>query len=112
MRRFVWEFIAGMEPVARRRGARIKADVPPKLLVLADPSRLTQVLQNLVDNALKYGRPKRASVRIEASVQDGLARLSVRDDGPGIPRDQLQRIFEPFHRLDGRRVSARLPASR
>jgi PAS domain S-box-containing protein len=103
-RRFVWEFIAGMEPVARRRGARIKADVPPKLLLLADPSRLTQVLQNLVDNALKYGRAKRALVRIEASVQDGSARLSVRDDGPGIPRDQLQRVFEPFHRLDGRRV--------
>ena len=104
VRKFVWEFIAGMEPVARRRGARIKADVPPKLMVLADPSRLTQVLQNLVDNALKYGRPKRAFVCIEATVTDGLARLSVRDDGPGIPKDQLQRVFEPFHRLDGRRV--------
>jgi signal transduction histidine kinase len=66
--------------------------------VAADPDKVRQVLVNLVENAVKYTREG----RIEVSVQrrNGSVRFSVRDEGPGIPAAQHERIFEKFYRLD------------
>ena len=102
--RFVQDFVGGMEPVAKRRGAKLIADICPKLRLQADSARLTQVLQNLVDNAIKFGKPKRCTVRITAQEENGQARFAVVDDGPGIPQLQLERVFEPFHRVGGTRA--------
>ena len=101
--RFVDDFVAGMAPLAKRRGARLVAEISPKLRLHADSARLTQVLQNLVDNAIKFGKPKRTTVRITAEGAGGHARFAVSDDGPGIPEPQLERVFEPFHRLEASR---------
>lgn len=67
-----------------------------------DPDRLKQVMINLVGNALKAGSKH---VTLESSVQEGgqEVRLSVRDDGPGIPEDQLERLFDRFYRLEDSR---------
>ena len=70
--------------------------------VVADPDALRQVLTNLLDNARRYG-PARGRVTCMARrVHDGLA-VSVRDDGPGIAREHLPRIFERFYRADASR---------
>ena len=63
------------------------------------PLALKRCLTNLVDNALKYGQ------RAEIAVADGPARLKliVRDHGPGIPAMELEKVFEPFYRLEGSR---------
>ena len=68
----------------------------------ADPDRLTQVLRNLVRNAVAHTNP---GDRIEVSARglDGNLEIEVTDTGPGIPADQLGRIFERFHRVDGSR---------
>jgi two-component system phosphate regulon sensor histidine kinase PhoR len=70
------------------------------LMVRADAERLQQVLFNLVDNAIKYGRAG-GRVWIDARVADGaFSEVSVRDNGPGIPPDSLDRVFERFYRVD------------
>jgi two-component system phosphate regulon sensor histidine kinase PhoR len=70
------------------------------LKVRADSDRLEQVLGNLVDNAIKYGRPE-GKVRVGArAVDGGHVEVFVQDDGPGIPAESLSRVFERFYRVD------------
>jgi two-component system, OmpR family, phosphate regulon sensor histidine kinase PhoR len=72
----------------------------PELRVRGDSRRIEQVLCNLVDNAIKYGRAE-GTVTVSARVTDGgLVEVSVQDDGPGIPAEALDRIFERFYRVD------------
>jgi CheY-like chemotaxis protein len=74
--------------------------VPPAgLLVMGDPVRLEQVIANLVGNALKY-TPRRGHVWVQLQHAGAEAVLRVRDDGTGIPRDQLRRVFETFAQID------------
>jgi PAS domain S-box-containing protein len=68
----------------------------------ADPARLTQAFVKLLDNAIRYNRP-RGEVLIEAAVAGDRVRVSVRDDGPGLDAEQLAHLFEPFAR-SGRRA--------
>jgi two-component system OmpR family sensor kinase len=65
----------------------------------ADPDRLTQVLRNLVRNAVTHTNPG-DRISITARDSDSQLEIAVSDDGPGIPPDQLDQIFERFHRLD------------
>jgi len=70
------------------------------LAVRADADRLEQVLGNLIDNAIKYGRTK-GTVTVGGSArEDGQVEVFVQDDGPGIPPEALERVFERFYRVD------------
>ena len=66
----------------------------------ADPGRLEQVLSNLVDNAIKYGRTGGHVTVGARTIDDGKVEVFVRDDGPGLPADSLERVFERFYRVD------------
>lgn len=103
-----------MEPVLVNRvvegAARRVADVAPRLAlqirtdvdvppVAADPTYLEQVLRNLVSNAVKYAG-EAAHVLIDVASADGIVRVRVEDDGPGIPEEDRTRIFELYERLD------------
>ena len=69
-------------------------------MVVTDAERLRRILDNLVDNALKY-TPAGGHVEIVAAAEPGgAARLEVADDGPGIAAEHLPRIFERFYRVD------------
>ena len=72
----------------------------PDLVVRADPSRLEQVLSNLVDNAIKYGRADGHVLVGGGLAGNGQVEVSVKDDGPGIPPEALERLFERFYRVD------------
>ncbi|KAB2653725.1 MAG: cell wall metabolism sensor histidine kinase WalK, partial [Verrucomicrobia bacterium] len=66
----------------------------------ADDDRLQQVLFNLVDNAIKYGRPE-GKVTVSAQIiEEKFLDVSVADDGPGIPAEAKERVFERFYRVD------------
>jgi two-component system sensor histidine kinase KdpD len=67
------------------------------LRLRADPLRLRQVLHNLVENAHKYSNPA-GRISIMAARIDGQVVLSVEDEGPGVPPEEIERIFEPFYR--------------
>jgi signal transduction histidine kinase len=95
--RLIDDLVAGMAPTVKKRHVRLRAAATPGLRVKGDPGQLTQALQNLVDNALKFS-PGRTQISLEACrMRDGVL-FRVADQGPGIPPDQLQRVFEPFHR--------------
>ncbi len=86
--------------MARARGVTLENAVPDELVARADPARLRQVLSNLIDNAIKYGRPA-GRVTIRGRELDGeRIELSVRDDGLGIPMEAKERVFERFYRVD------------
>lgn len=72
---------------------------PPE--VEADPDRLRVALRNLVENAVKYSLPDSGAVRVSLGWTDqGRVAIEVIDDGPGIPAEDLPRLFEPFFRVD------------
>ena len=82
-------------------GAQIEVDVADGLSVLGTREGLDHIVQNLIDNAIKYGNDTPVTVRAERVAQR--VRLAVADRGPGIPDGQEDRIFERFYRLDAGR---------
>jgi signal transduction histidine kinase len=90
---------------AEIRDIRVEGDVDPATLELhADAQRLHQVLANLVANAVRHS-PRGGRVLVRATAVNGLARLEVSDDGPGIPAEEAERVFERFYRSDQARSS-------
>lgn len=93
----VKEVVARFSPQARNAGVEVgvTADVPA--FVCADPDRITQVIMNLLSNALKYGDGK--PIGVNASIERGRAKVSVRDQGMGIADKDRGRIFDRFERV-------------
>lgn len=91
------------EPAAAS-GKRLELQTRPGALVWANRDDLAHVLDNLIDNALRYA-PPHTEVRVETGTADGWASLIVVDSGPGIPDEDRQRVFERFYRgANGRRA--------
>jgi signal transduction histidine kinase len=67
--------------------------------VEADPAKLHDVVRNLVENAVNYS-PDTATIELAAVRHDGFIQISVSDSGPGIPPEDLSRVFERFYRVD------------
>jgi signal transduction histidine kinase len=83
-------------PLAQERGVRLQVEsAGDSVSVLADKERVGQVLSNLVGNALKF-TPRGGAVTVLAEGLGDLVRLSVADNGPGLPADHLPKIFERF----------------
>ncbi len=80
-------------------GATLAFAHPRQLLIACRPDSLKRVFANLIENALAYG--ERAHVRIAADSE--AIRVEVIDQGPGIPESEMERVFEPFYRLEGSR---------
>ena len=85
------------------RGMAISLEIPAGLKVWAQKEGLFHVVENLLDNAVKYSPPKsRVKLKGEA-MTDGRVELSVEDEGPGIPEEAQGRVFERFFRVDAAR---------
>ena len=98
---------ARFSSAADQSGIVVEARVPASLpLVVGDPDRLGQVFGNLVDNAIKHsaGAPGGRRVTLSAEHQDRMVVCSVTDNGPGIPADDLPRVFERFYQVDKSRA--------
>jgi two-component system, OmpR family, phosphate regulon sensor histidine kinase PhoR len=87
-----------LAPMAREFSVEIKLDVPPSLPVVGDTNQLTQVVHNLVENAIKYGASGQR-VEIHGRTENGSAVLAVRDHGPGIAPQHVPRLTERFYRV-------------
>jgi two-component system OmpR family sensor kinase len=77
----------------------VKVDAPTPVMVTGDDTRLRQVVGNLMRNALVH-TPGTTPIEIAVSTENGFARISVADHGPGLRPDEVERIFEPFYRAD------------
>lgn len=93
------------EPLARHKNVTLYRECECDSDAYVNESLLQQAVTNLVDNAVKYS-PKGASVGVEIHRSDGDLLISVRDNGPGIPKRDLPRIFERFYRVDRARSRA------
>jgi two-component system, OmpR family, sensor histidine kinase KdpD len=89
--------LAALEPQLGKR--KIEVRVPSGLpLVRMDMVLMTQVVVNLLDNALKY-TPRDSSVELAAALDDHTLTMAISDRGPGIPENELKRVFDKFYRL-------------
>lgn len=91
------EVLGELGPLLRHH--RIVVRAPMRWHALADPSRLRQVVEHLLENAVKYAPPE-STITLETSLVEGMVRISVADEGPGIPTEWRERIFEPYSRRD------------
>ncbi|MDQ2871216.1 MAG: ATP-binding protein [Acidobacteriota bacterium] len=107
----------GLEELLRETAADFAAAVAEKkieihvqaeggLLIAGDRRRLSQVVRNLIDNAIKFS-PEAGVVTLQAALEPGGVSLSVSDSGPGIPRSEQDKIFQRFYQVDRSRSKSR-----
>jgi two-component system phosphate regulon sensor histidine kinase PhoR len=96
--------VADLTPALTERGQQIEVTIGPGAeTVRADPAKLHDALRNLVANAITYA-PERSTIRIAAVRTGTRVAISVQDEGPGIPDEDLSRVFERFYRVDKSRA--------
>ncbi len=112
LREIIGRTVEGLEPQARKKGMAVQVHVPaPIPTVPGERDELAQVFQNLLANALKYGREEttvdvtlvvvpRGPANMPATSRGPCLRVSVRDRGDGIPKEHLPRLTERFYRVD------------
>jgi two-component system phosphate regulon sensor histidine kinase PhoR len=99
-----------LEPMAEENGLVIEPELAPNVIVPGDRDELARVIENLVENAIKYGRPEGASPRrVDISLRcfGSVAALTVRDHGPGIASEHIPRLTERFYRVDAGKSRAK-----
>ncbi|PYL08157.1 MAG: hypothetical protein DME33_08190 [Verrucomicrobia bacterium] len=97
---FFEEVVRDWEKKLAHKQLNLVVDVPPGLPpIRADRTRLQEALYNLLDNAVKYSR-ERGDIRLMARRRDGEIELSISDNGIGIAKEDLSRVFERFYRVD------------
>ncbi len=100
LRDTVQDAIDDLQPRAHARDVTLVNAVPGSLLGLVDNDRMRQVISNLLDNAIKYGRAGGRAAIEGRVLPNGRIEIMVVDDGPGIPKESQERIFERFYRVD------------
>jgi signal transduction histidine kinase len=94
------ETVQSWQVLMNNNNVQLKLDTPSELPVLmADSNLLNQVLTNLLDNALKYS-PVGSTITIHALEKDHKLIISIEDQGPGIPTDKIDQIFERFYQVE------------
>lgn len=91
--------VNALEPQARAKRMSVEIKVPEDFTLRADPNLIRIVYDNLIENAVKYGR-EGGRIHVEVARADGQARLRVWNEGKGIPDEQLPHIFDRFRRYD------------
>jgi PAS domain S-box-containing protein len=88
-------------PVIQELGHLLKVDLPKQPIVIdADPTRLAQVIANLLNNAAKY-MPRGGQIQLAVGREQSAVAISVKDTGIGIPAEMIDRIFDMFTQVDG-----------
>ncbi len=100
IRLVVARVLEDLAPRAAERRVRLDNQVAEGLIALADEERVQQVFFNLIDNAIKYGKADGVASIGARSLAEKRIELWVQDDGPGIPLEDQERIFERFFRVD------------
>jgi signal transduction histidine kinase len=83
------------------KGFTLTCEAPEdELIADVDPGAIEQVVVNLIDNAVKYGGGERRAIQVRIQKQEGQVILDVEDEGRGVPKDELTRVLERFHRVE------------
>jgi signal transduction histidine kinase len=98
--------VESARPVAERKNVDLRLEAEPRMNPLwADPTRIAQLLDNLISNAVKF-TPEGGSVTVVVAPRGDSAHLEVRDTGVGIPKDEVDKLFERFFRASTSTVAA------
>ena len=97
--RLVQAVAESLGPAAEARRIRLDQSLVRPISFIGNAALLEQALANLVSNAIKYA-PEGTTARLRAEAEDGHIVIAVQDEGPGIPREHLERLFERFYRVD------------
>ena len=92
------EIVTGFEPLASIHGVKIETSLERGLVANVDRAAMRQMLLNLLDNAVRYG-PDGQTVKVTTESHNGTWRLTVEDQGKGIPETERERIFESYYRM-------------
>lgn len=84
---------------AKRKKIALRADIKKNLHIQADPSAIERIVNNLIDNGMKYSKETGGEIRITLSAADSLARLTIQDTGIGIQEKNLEKIFRPYYQI-------------
>jgi len=95
--RMAQELCSSLEPLAEGKGIRLDLRVQDRVVLNSDPAMLRSILQNLIDNAIKYGR-SRGRVEVELRKLGHDVVITVLDNGPGIPAEDQKKVFDRFFR--------------
>lgn len=98
LRAVVMDALSAVSPLMREKGQQLEVDLPEPLPALVDAQQLEHVLVNLLSNAHRH-TPAGSRIAITGRAEDSVVLLAVRDNGPGIPAEELEHIFRRFHRL-------------
>jgi heavy metal sensor kinase len=99
LRPIIQELYEDSEILAERKKISVSIGSLDDVLVTGDPVRLRQLCLNLIDNAIKY-TPELGTVQVSLIRENGTAKISVKDSGIGIPKEELSKIFDRFYRVD------------
>jgi PAS domain S-box-containing protein len=107
-RKFVLDAVAAFQERATQQGRTITVTVPDEPLpLMADPSAIHEVLDNLVNNAIIHTAPKTGTIQITVTARRTSLETLVADNGQGIPADALPHLFTKFFRVEGLKSSSR-----
>lgn len=96
------ETAARYEKALAEKGIQLAIHCPPQgIQIHSDESKVARIFQNLLHNAIKFTPQGQITIRAHASLSRGTVDLEVVDTGVGIPLEQIENLFQPFHRLDG-----------
>lgn len=92
------EIVQELIPVAEGKDQSLVTEIEPSLIVEADEQRLEQVLNNLLSNAIKF-TPQGGGIKVRAKKHNANLVVEVADTGPGIPKEEQQKLFRPYYRV-------------
>jgi len=96
--------VADLEPAVKDKRQQVAMTIPPDARALvSDPAKLHDILRNLIENAVNY-TPEEGTIALTTRVFDGQFEIAVSDTGPGLPEQDLLRVFERFYRVDKARA--------
>ena len=93
------QVVGSFHPIAAAENVEVRTELQPGIHALADPYSFRQIMINLLDNAVRYGGRERV-VTVTSGVRDGVACVSVADQGPGVPEREQALIWEEYYRLE------------
>ena len=97
---FIQQEMETLDPLMGQKKIEFSKSIQPELTIKADRAKLAEIFTNLVENAVAFVSETGGKIQITGKSEDGFVQFSVVDNGPGIPKDGIDRLFKKFYQID------------